>query len=100
MIPLFLIIDVGIGCSGGRSSRGIIREWYVARFNVFDIFDEKVEMGLDLVGGLAPADGLGNIEPTIWGVLVKDSQGPLKGFVLLGSPRGRVMRGGHGSHYG
>lgn len=97
---MFLVVDVAIGGFGGRSG-GVLRERNTARFNVFDIFDEKVEMSLDFVGGLATADGVGDIEPAIRGVLVKDSQGPFKGFVLVGSPRGRVMRGwgdGTGSH--
>lgn len=93
-----MVIDVAIGCSGGGSG-GVIREGNAAGFNVLDIFDEELEMTLDFFGSLA-ANGVGDIEPAIGGVLVKDSQGSFKGFVLVGSPRARDMRGGgDGSHW-
>lgn len=102
---MFLVFDVSItGGSrggGGGGGGGVFRERNAARFNVFDIFDETVEMPLDFVRGLATADGVGDIEPAIRGVFVKDSQSPFEGFVLVRSPRrgGRVVRGrGNGSH--
>ena len=84
---MFLIIDVIMGGSrgGGGGGGGVIREWNKARFNVLDILNEKLEMSLDFIGSLV-ANRLGDIEPAIGRVLVKDSQGPFKGFVLVGRP--------------
>lgn len=54
---------VGLLVVGVRDAAGL---------DAFEVLDEKVVVGLDLIGGLAPADCPGHVVPPVGSVLVED----------------------------